>query len=287
MPRRILSCIAAAAALALAAPHADAKTLRWSSQGDYLPADPMAQNELLTNSINGHVYESLVERGKKLEILPSLAASWKQTSPTVWVFSLRSAEGRFRVGFEDAGSVKWSDELPAGTNWLCSVGCTYDFPISTPVMNTSAPPSPTCRAAENVGVSMYRCRTQVMTPSSTRTTTIAIPRANGKSLIRNGRVWPMPPRVVMAPQIRPRTQGWPRPVRLPSSDNASAKPMLMPAPSDAAMPTRNASQLFLVARAAANTGAKVETEPSISPARRRQNWSAAAGSSVGIRIAGA
>jgi len=58
----------------------------------------------------------------------------------------------------------------------------------------------------------------------------------------------MPPSVVMAPQIRPRTQGCPRPVRLPSSDNASAKPMLIPAPSDAAIPTRNASQLFLVAR---------------------------------------
>ena len=134
-------------------------------------------------------------------------------------------------------------------------------------MNTSAPPSPTCRAAENTGVSMNRCRTHVMTPSSTRTTTIAIPRANRNSVIRNGRVWPMPPSVVMAPQIRPRAHGCPRPVRLPSSDNASAKPMLMPAPSDAAIPTRKASQLFLVARAAANTGAKVETEPSISPAR--------------------
>jgi peptide/nickel transport system substrate-binding protein len=66
-----------------------AKTLRWSSQGDYLTADPMAQNELLTNSINGHVYESLVERGKKLEIVPALAVSWKQTSPTVWIFNLR------------------------------------------------------------------------------------------------------------------------------------------------------------------------------------------------------
>src|SRR5437763_4724729 len=66
-----------------------AATLRWSSQGDYLTADPMAQNELLTNSINGHVYESLVERGKNLELLPSLATSWKQTSPTVWVFNLR------------------------------------------------------------------------------------------------------------------------------------------------------------------------------------------------------
>jgi peptide/nickel transport system substrate-binding protein len=79
----------AALAFAFAASVADAKTLRWSSQGDYLTADPMAQNELLTNSINGQVYESLVERGKKLEIVPALATSWKQTSPTVWVFNLR------------------------------------------------------------------------------------------------------------------------------------------------------------------------------------------------------
>src|SRR6185503_9054307 len=92
MERRAFTRIATAAALfalALAAPLANAKTLRWSSQGDYLSADPMAQNELLTNSINGQVYESLVERGKKLEILPALATSWKQTSPTVWVFNLR------------------------------------------------------------------------------------------------------------------------------------------------------------------------------------------------------
>src|SRR5262245_7392558 len=78
-----------AALLLAAVPLADAKTLRWSSQGDYVTADPMAQNELLTNSINGHVYESLVVRGPKLEILPGLAASWKQTSPTVWIFNLR------------------------------------------------------------------------------------------------------------------------------------------------------------------------------------------------------
>jgi len=89
MKIRAIASIAAAAAVALAATVADAKTLRWSSQGDYLTADPMAQNELLTNSINGQVYESLVERGKKLEILPALATSWKQESPTVWVFHLR------------------------------------------------------------------------------------------------------------------------------------------------------------------------------------------------------
>ncbi|MBL0143023.1 MAG: ABC transporter substrate-binding protein [Betaproteobacteria bacterium] len=93
--RRILTVAVSIAILACAS-LAGAKTLRWSSQGDYLTADPMAQNELLTNSINGHVYEPLVTRGKKLEILPALAASWKQTSPTVWVFNLRKG-------------VKWTD----------------------------------------------------------------------------------------------------------------------------------------------------------------------------------
>src|SRR3954469_16015027 len=75
--------------LALAAAASSAATLRWSSQGDYLTADPMAQNELLTNSINGQVYESLVMRGKKLEILPALAASWEQKDPKTWIFHLR------------------------------------------------------------------------------------------------------------------------------------------------------------------------------------------------------
>ena len=77
-----------AVVLALAATFAGAATLRWSSQGDYLTADPMAQNELLTNSINGQVYESLVMRGKKLEILPALAASWEQKDPKTWIFHL-------------------------------------------------------------------------------------------------------------------------------------------------------------------------------------------------------
>jgi len=92
--RRILA--AAALLAAIAAPVTDAATLRWSSQGDYLTADPMAQNELLTNSINGHVYEPLVMRGRKLEIIPGLATSWKQTGPTTWVFNLRKG-------------VKWHD----------------------------------------------------------------------------------------------------------------------------------------------------------------------------------
>ncbi len=94
--RRALAALALGLAVACAGPLAAAKTLRWSSQGDYLTADPMAQNELLTNSINGHVYESLVMRGKKLEILPALAERWEQTGARTWVFHLRRG-------------VKWQD----------------------------------------------------------------------------------------------------------------------------------------------------------------------------------
>jgi peptide/nickel transport system substrate-binding protein len=87
------------AVLFLAVFAADAKTLRWSSQGDYLTADPMAQNELLTNSINGQVYESLVMRGKKLEILPGLAEKWEQKDPKTWIFHLRKGV-KFHDGSE-------------------------------------------------------------------------------------------------------------------------------------------------------------------------------------------
>jgi peptide/nickel transport system substrate-binding protein len=68
---------------------ADAKTLRWSSAGDLLTADPHSQNAGLNNAINGQVYEGLVDRDKKLVITPRLATSWKQTNPTTWVFNIR------------------------------------------------------------------------------------------------------------------------------------------------------------------------------------------------------
>ena len=59
----------------------------------------------------------------------------------------------------------------------------------------------------------------------------------------------------MTPHTVPRSHGAPRPVSEPSSDSASAKPMEMPAPTEAAMPTRKVSQVWWVAKAAANSGA--------------------------------
>lgn len=80
------------------------KTFRWSSQGDYLSADPHTQNEGLNNAINGQVYEPLVHRGKKLEIEPRLAVSWSQPTPTSWVFNLRKG-----VKFETGNELKADD----------------------------------------------------------------------------------------------------------------------------------------------------------------------------------
>jgi hypothetical protein len=64
----------------------------------------------------------------------------------------------------------------------------------------------------------------------------------------------------------PRLIGEPRPEILPSSDATSVKPMEMPAPIEAASPTRKVDHVLWVAKAAAKIGASVDTEPSINPA---------------------
>ncbi len=68
---------------------AHAATVRIANQGDVLSMDPHSLNETLQFSVLGNVYEPLVALDKKLALTPALAASWKQTSPTVWRFELR------------------------------------------------------------------------------------------------------------------------------------------------------------------------------------------------------
>src|SRR5688572_6343613 len=75
--------------LALAAAPAPARTLRWASLADHSSADPHGQNQIINNAINGQVYEALVRKGKKMEIVPRLAERWEQLSPTLWRFHLR------------------------------------------------------------------------------------------------------------------------------------------------------------------------------------------------------
>ena len=87
--RRGSLAVVLAALLALASMSPSARTLRWSTQGDPQTMDPYSQNEQLTNNVNGQIYETLVNRDKQLNIVPVLAVSWQQASPTVWRFKLR------------------------------------------------------------------------------------------------------------------------------------------------------------------------------------------------------
>ncbi len=98
-----LAALVVAASLATGA---HAQTLRWSSQGDAQTMDPHSQNELLTNSINGQVYDTLVMRDKKLGLVAGLATEWTQVSPTVWRMKLRP-----NVKFHDGAAFTADDVL--------------------------------------------------------------------------------------------------------------------------------------------------------------------------------
>lgn len=76
-------------AVALAAMHAEAKTFRYAYRVDPASLDPHALAETFTLSWLGQIYEPLVGRGKKLELVPALATKWEQTDPKVWRFHLR------------------------------------------------------------------------------------------------------------------------------------------------------------------------------------------------------
>lgn len=85
----IAKCGALAVILALGAGPLQAKTLRWSYQGDIQSLDPMALNETFTLGTQDWFYESLVTFDKDLKLMPRLAVKWENPEPTKWVFHLR------------------------------------------------------------------------------------------------------------------------------------------------------------------------------------------------------
>jgi len=90
----------------LAAAPAAAKTFKYANQGDALSMDPHSLNESLQLNFTANIYEPLVARGKKLELIPALATDWKQTAPTVWRFNLRKG-----VSFHDGAPFTADDVI--------------------------------------------------------------------------------------------------------------------------------------------------------------------------------
>jgi peptide/nickel transport system substrate-binding protein len=102
---RTTALTAAALAIVLAfGSAADAKTLRYSSQGDITTIDPHGNNEGFTNAFLDGIYEPLVTRGKDLKVEPCLAVSWQQVNPTTVRFRLRP-----NVKFHDGSAFNADD----------------------------------------------------------------------------------------------------------------------------------------------------------------------------------
>ncbi|OZI40321.1 ABC transporter substrate-binding protein [Bordetella genomosp. 1] len=83
----------------------EAKTLRWSYQGDATSMDPMALNETFTLGFQGNIYETLAGYDGNLKLTPMLAESWENPEPTKWIFKLRK-----NVKFHD-GSPFTADDV--------------------------------------------------------------------------------------------------------------------------------------------------------------------------------
>jgi peptide/nickel transport system substrate-binding protein len=104
--------------LALSAGSAQAKTLRWSYQGDIQSLDPMALNETFTMGTQDWFYESLVSFDKDLKLIPRLAVKWENRAPTKWVFHLRQGV-KFHDGTPftaDDVVFSWKRSLTSGSD---------------------------------------------------------------------------------------------------------------------------------------------------------------------------
>ena len=78
-----------AALLGLLSASVTAQTLRWAAQGDMQTTDPHSQNEILTNSLNGQIYDYLGRRLRDQSVGPALATEWTQVTPLLWRVRLR------------------------------------------------------------------------------------------------------------------------------------------------------------------------------------------------------
>ena len=100
-----LTAFAAIAALGMAITPAESKTFRWAFQGDLQTMDPHGLFETMTLGFQRNIYEGLVIRNEKMEMVGALAESWKNIEPTVWRFNLRKSntEAVVRLNVESQG----------------------------------------------------------------------------------------------------------------------------------------------------------------------------------------
>jgi peptide/nickel transport system substrate-binding protein len=83
-----------------------AKEIRIGLAADAVHVDPQQGNELVSNIMFAHFYDTLVRRTAELEFVPGLAQSWELKDDLTWVFKLRKG-----VQFHNGEELKAADVL--------------------------------------------------------------------------------------------------------------------------------------------------------------------------------
>lgn len=101
-------CASALMLLMLSPPLAAAadKEITIALTADAVHVDPQQGNELSSNIMFNHFYDTMVRRTPELEFVPGLAESWELKDDVTWVFNLRKG-----VKFHNGEELKASDVL--------------------------------------------------------------------------------------------------------------------------------------------------------------------------------
>lgn len=135
---------------------AGAQTLTVAQGADPVTLDPHGQNDQPSARVRSQIFETLVNHGSSLEIVPGLAKSWEQIDETTWEFKLRDDVTFHNGDAFTAADVKYSFEriktLPSPAAFLIdavqevvvvddhTVRITLKFPFA-PVLAHLAHPS--------------------------------------------------------------------------------------------------------------------------------------------------
>jgi peptide/nickel transport system substrate-binding protein len=101
-------------------------TLVWGKPAEVAGIDPTTNTQYTSWQLLSIVYEGLVGIGDDLKPTPKLATSWKQTSPTTYVFTIRSgvrfSNGRPMTVDDVVGSLKRVADPKIAALWATFVG---------------------------------------------------------------------------------------------------------------------------------------------------------------------
>ena len=106
-------------------------TITWAKPDEAQSLDPHTDFNGNTWKFFFPVYDTLVTTGEHLDIQPVIAESWEQTSPTTYVFQLRSdaafSNGRPVVASDVVGSLKRVLDPGTGSWWAQTLGAVSDI----------------------------------------------------------------------------------------------------------------------------------------------------------------